>query len=674
MADITHIFGGPWVAPEPIEKRVDPPEVQLRDAMASAGLEPPDTIHMDGKVHRFPTNGKRGDDAGWYVVFGDGHPAGRFGCWRDGVEVSWKAETGKDISAAEQMAIARRVAEAREIRQREQQKRKEAAEQTADSIWAAATMASEEQPYLVRKQVLPHGARVTGDGRLVLPMYNANGELSSLQFIADDSGKRFLSGGATKDAFWWLGDNAGASTVYLAEGFATAATIHEVTGSPCYIAYSAGNLPGVAKMMRERLGNQVELVVVADHDESGTGYARSQEAAGAAGGRVVMPPEPGDANDYHLAGHDLLALLAPEEEDDWLVPADEFCQQPAPLQWLVKRWLPRQSLVMVHGPSGGGKTFVLIDWMMRIATAADKWHDNPVKPGAVVYLAGEGHHGLRGRLAAWKQHYGQTPSRLWVSSSGCDLNTPEGYQKVVQSVGAVMRKTGEPPAAICVDTLHRFLAGDENSAQDAKTMLDACGKLIQEFGCAVVLVHHTGVSDEAQHRARGSSAWRGALDMEISVVPGGDGKPIKLVQRKAKDSEEAPDAFVDLQTVELPGWYDEDGEQVTSAVAVPSVAPAEAATNGKVSEHFRKFEAAWFAAQADVTPDGQPYLSSSALRHWLEENTSSTPSTIKQMLKPSENRKLVGALIEGGIISPHSHGWVVSDPAYSASLLMRRGG
>src|SRR5690554_7541296 len=56
----------------------------------------------------------------------------------------------------------------------------------------------------------------------------------------------------------------------------------------------------------------------------------------------------------------------------WLVPADEFCQQPAPLQWLVKRWLPRQSLVMVHGPSGGGKTFVLIDWMMRIATADRK--------------------------------------------------------------------------------------------------------------------------------------------------------------------------------------------------------------------------------------------------------------------------------------------------------------
>ena len=60
-------------------------------------------------------------------------------------------------------------------------------------------------------------------------------------------------------------------------------------------------------------------------------------------------------------------------------------------------------------------------------------------------------------------------------------------------------------------------------------MLDACGHLQAEFGCAVILVHHTGVSDEAQHRARGSSAWRGALDIEISVVPGGEDSPMQII-------------------------------------------------------------------------------------------------------------------------------------------------
>ena len=48
---------------------VDAPERQLRDAIAGAGLPPPDTILMDGRVHRFPTNGKRKDDSGCILHF-----------------------------------------------------------------------------------------------------------------------------------------------------------------------------------------------------------------------------------------------------------------------------------------------------------------------------------------------------------------------------------------------------------------------------------------------------------------------------------------------------------------------------------------------------------------------------------------------------------------------------
>jgi phage/plasmid primase-like uncharacterized protein len=56
----------------------------------AAGLEPPDEIHFDGKIHRFRSGTKgspgHGDKPGWYLVFGDGIPAGRFGCWRAGME------------------------------------------------------------------------------------------------------------------------------------------------------------------------------------------------------------------------------------------------------------------------------------------------------------------------------------------------------------------------------------------------------------------------------------------------------------------------------------------------------------------------------------------------------------------------------------------------------------
>lgn len=52
----------------------------FRNAIEAAGIGAPNDIHDDGKLHRFSTNGKRGDDSGWYVLHGDGVPAGRFGC------------------------------------------------------------------------------------------------------------------------------------------------------------------------------------------------------------------------------------------------------------------------------------------------------------------------------------------------------------------------------------------------------------------------------------------------------------------------------------------------------------------------------------------------------------------------------------------------------------------
>lgn len=671
MADISSIMGGPW-SPPPPKRNIEPVD-QLRDAMLSAGLEPPDQILMDGKIHRFKSGtkgggGKGGDRPGWYVVFSDGVPAGRFGCWRMGVEVTWKADIGRDMTPAEQMANARRMAEAKAMRDAELARQHEVAAETVEAIWSAAQAASPEHPYLARKGVGAHGARVTGDGRLVLPLFDADGCLSSLQYIAHDGGKLYHPGGQTGGRFWIVGSMDDASgPIYIAEGFATAATIHEATGRPCVVAYSASNLVPVTGTMRDLRGATQDIVIVADNDASGVGQRYAEQAAAKYGARVVMPPESGDANDYAQAGHDLALLLSPPV-DDWLIPADTFSQQPAPISWLVKRWIQRDALIMVHGPSGGGKTFVVLDWCLRMASGMGDWHGNKVKPGAVVYLAGEGHHGLRGRIAAWKHHHQAEHLRMWLSRNGCDLNTPAGYARVVEQV----RMLDTRPDLIVVDTLHRFLLGDENSAQDAKTMLDACNSLMAEFGCSVLLVHHTGVSDEAQHRARGSSAWRGALDIEISVIPAKDDNPMEIVQRKSKDAELAQSIYTRLHSVEIPGWVDEDGQQVTSAVVVEADGKASEPTKkpSKLDGHRKSWEAAWWHAGAEER-EGLPYLSRSALKEKLMMD-GHAERTIRNMVNPSYDEKIIGALIMAEWIEPHEHGWIMVNEVHASALLMRK--
>jgi putative DNA primase/helicase len=404
---------------------------------------------------------------------------------------------------------------------------------------------------------------------------------------------------------------------------------------------------------------------VADNDSSGVGRNKADQASARHGGRIVMPPIEGDANDFVQSGGDLLGLLFPPS-DDWLVPADSFSEQPAPIRWQIKHWLQSQALIMVHGPSGGGKTFMVLDMVLAVASrgAVSEWFGNRVRHGAVVYLAGEGHHGLRGRVAAWKQHKAVSGLDMWLSRHGLDLNTPQGYQKTVDAIRALP----SVPEIIVVDTLHRHLLGDENSALDAKTMLDACGALIHEFECSVILVHHTGVNAEAQHRARGSSAWRGALDIEISVVPG---ETIEIVQRKSKDAEEAKPVFAELQSVPITGWLDEDGEQVTSAVLVAGAKPEKAKRDSPLAKHCKLFENAWWTSGAEDI-DGAPYLTRAAFAAYLEMQGHSE-GTIKNYLKPSYDNGPVSMLQEGQIIRNHQNGWIILDQVWASALLMTRG-
>lgn len=654
MTDITSILGGEW---SPTVQYCEPAEAQIADAMRAAGVEPPKQIKIDGQLHRFPTKGRKKDDSGWYVFFPEAPVAGRFGCWRDSIDSVFRCNVGRELTAAEKMAVARRTAEAKAHRDEARKLQHDTAASTVEAIWTNAGAASGDHPYLQRKGIQPHGVRITGDGRLIVPMYADNSELSSLQYIDAEGDKKYHPGGRARDRYWVIGSQDGNQPIFIAEGFATAATVKEVTNCAVAIAFSAGNMTSVTGAIREQYGETQEIIIVADNDESGVGLNSAEQASARHGGRIVCPPERGDANDYHAAGGDLAGLLFPPV-DDWLIPADEFSEKPAPISWLVKRWIQRNSLIMVHGPSGSGKTFIVLDWCLHMAAAKSTWMGEKVRAESVVYLAGEGHNGLKGRIAAWKQHHGSGPLDMWLSKDGCDLNTASGYQRVVDHI----RGLPSVPAVIVVDTLHRFLLGDENSAQDAKTMLDSCSALMQEFGCSVLLVHHTGVAEEAQHRARGSSAWKGALEIEISVVPPKhDGGSIQIIQRKSKDAETANPHFLDLTPVPINGWLDEDGEQVSSAVITAGKEP-ESKNSEKNSEIFMK---AWFLKPEFV--DGAAVLSSAVWGEYLKQNGSSE-STIKSYMS---NKGPLKALLDEGVVTRVDQDWVVVSPELNAKLFGR---
>ncbi len=70
----------------------------FRKKMNRAGFNPPFEIKADGNFHRFSTNGKPDDDAGWYVLNEYPIAVGSFGCWRSGMTVSWSAVEQSDMT------------------------------------------------------------------------------------------------------------------------------------------------------------------------------------------------------------------------------------------------------------------------------------------------------------------------------------------------------------------------------------------------------------------------------------------------------------------------------------------------------------------------------------------------------------------------------------------------
>lgn len=187
-------------------------------------------------------------------------------------------------------------------RDAEEKQRHQCEADKARSRWLAADTNC-QHPYLTRKGVQAHGIRQDGKVLLV-PLRCTSGLLHSLQTINADGEKRFR--GRMRGCYHGMGRPHG--VLVIAEGYATAASIHEATGHAVACAFNAGNLLPVASALRKKY--PALLMVLAaddDHRTEGTpGLAAASAAALAVGGFVVKPqfsayrpPKATDFNDLH---------------------------------------------------------------------------------------------------------------------------------------------------------------------------------------------------------------------------------------------------------------------------------------------------------------------------------------------------------------------------------------
>jgi len=149
---------------------------------------------------------------------------------------------------------------------------------------------------------VPHktGGVAYRPGDMVVALHDAAGTLVNLQLINADGLKRTLKGGQVREACHTLeGKKQAGKRLWIAEGYATALTVHHLTGETVMVALSSVNLLSLASLARQK-HPACQIILAADRDLSGDGQTKAVAAAEACEGTVALPPVFGDWNDAFM--------------------------------------------------------------------------------------------------------------------------------------------------------------------------------------------------------------------------------------------------------------------------------------------------------------------------------------------------------------------------------------
>ncbi len=165
-----------------------------------------------------------------------------------------------------------------------------------EEILKKANEPDRRHPYILKKGIKPIGIKQLREN-LVIPMYSKN-TLSGLQFIDSNGNKKFAKGSMLAGSYFRIDGTHG--MVFLCEGYATGATIHSLTNSTVYIAFSANNLKNVYHLLKHKYK---EVVIAADNDHqksNNTGITAAIEATdGNLFAKIVYPPSTDGVSDFN---------------------------------------------------------------------------------------------------------------------------------------------------------------------------------------------------------------------------------------------------------------------------------------------------------------------------------------------------------------------------------------
>ena len=505
------------------------------------------TVIDDGKWHRFRTaQDHGGEKSGAYFVSSDDWPHGYAKDWRTGAELTWTFPRDSLDSFAREGFTEKEYKALLEKCRQHQKKLMEnlALEQANASIrardmYANLSPAPEDHPYLVKKHVRALGGLhyYKQIGSLAVPLRNISGDVVSIQWIDKDGGKKFFAGAATKGVFFTIAMDTlkPDMPILLGEGYATMATVYDLTGYPCIAAMNCGNLYAVAEALKTKYP-QNKIIITADNDtktQGNPGLSHAQETckklslAGTVYPKFKRGDSGSDWNDFfacygenktrEILQREIYLLCLPPDRQKVMTQVEQInaevlrSKEFAPLKWAVEGFLPAGLSILAGGPKVG-KSILSLHLSLAVAIGGCALGKINVEQGDVLYLALE-----------------DTQRRLQERIYGSNLPDDEDLSKLTLATRVPRQHEGgleymrwwleahEGARLVIIDTLQKFrkqLSGKGNIYAEDYEVVSELKKLADEFDVPILVIHHLkkAMSEDWLNEISGSQGIAGAAD------------------------------------------------------------------------------------------------------------------------------------------------------------------
>ncbi|MCK5296118.1 MAG: pentapeptide repeat-containing protein, partial [Alphaproteobacteria bacterium] len=273
------------------------PQEEFENFLKDNGFKLKGSPVMDGEWHRVEVEGdKKGKKNGSYLGFLDGQPNGQINNFKTGEKDKW-VHLGQSLTPEQKAELRKDFEKIKETRKVERQAKYKLVAKKAFGVFTnlEKTASKENCSYLAKKDVHGYGVKINKQGDLVIPLKNSTGFLWGIQTVSEDK-KMFLENSKKAGCMHVIDNGAEgklnkvqSNKIYVAEGYSTAATIHELTNTPVVAAFDASNLKEVSAEIRKALP-KAEIIIVADNDhklKNNVGIEKANEAAKEIGAKVI---------------------------------------------------------------------------------------------------------------------------------------------------------------------------------------------------------------------------------------------------------------------------------------------------------------------------------------------------------------------------------------------------